>query len=178
MSLKSSFLTLSMKEQICLTIIVLNLFCLLVILSICGSLSYEFLKEDYYQKKIYFFNKYKEYIDSCFYFQNFCLLQYEEIIKRMQKQSFEFYRILAYYPITNLDNYANKVIIYEDSYHKNITDIKNILVYDPELYFLCYWEDNDLYLGCPLSREDFCPGMKDFLFFNYQAMANNIFFMI
>ena len=54
MSLKSSFLTLSMKEQICLTIIVLNLFCLLVILSICGSLSYEFLKEDYYQKKYIF----------------------------------------------------------------------------------------------------------------------------
>ena len=176
MSLKSSFLTLSMKEQICLTIIVLNLFCLLVILSICGSLSYEFLKEDYYQKKIYFFNKYKEYIDSCFYFQNFCLLQYEEIIKRVQKQSFEFYKIFEFYPITNLNNYTNKVIFYDDSSHKNIIDNQNIFTNDPELYFLCFWEDNNLFHGIPLHTSEFCPGMQIFLVKNYQPMANSMFF--
>ena len=176
MSLKSSFLTLSMKEQICLTIIVLNLFCLLVILSICGSLSYEFLKEDYYQKKIYFFNKYKEYIDSCFYFQNFCLFQYEEIIKRVQKQSFEFYKIFEFYPITNLNNYTNKVIFYDDSSHKNIIDNQNIFTNDPELYFLCFWENNNLYYGTPLLTSEFCPGMQIFLVNNYQPMANSMFF--
>ena len=176
MSLRSSFLTLSMKEQICLTIIVLNLFCLLVILSICGSLSYEFLKEDYYQKKIYFFNKYKEYIDSCFYFQNFCLLQYEEIIKRVQKQSFEFYKIFEFYPITNLNNYTNKVIFYDDSSHKNIIDNQNIFTNDPELYFLCFWEDNNLFHGIPLHTSEFCPGMQIFLVKNYQPMANSMFF--
>ena len=44
MNLKAKFLTLSMKEQICITIIVLDLFCILVLLSICGSLAHEILK--------------------------------------------------------------------------------------------------------------------------------------
>ena len=87
MGLKSRFLTISIKEQICITIIFLNLFCILVILFICCSFTYEIIKEDYKQKKFYFYDKYKDYIESCFYFKNFCLLQYEEIIRRMQKQS-------------------------------------------------------------------------------------------
>ena len=53
MSIKSRFLTLSMKEQICLAIIFLTLFCISVILCIFGSLSYEILKADYNQKKLF-----------------------------------------------------------------------------------------------------------------------------
>jgi len=86
MSLKSKFLTLQIKNQICIAIIVLNLFCILVILSIFGSLAYQILKEDFKQKRLYFYEKYKEYIESCFYLQNFYLLQYEELVKRIQLQ--------------------------------------------------------------------------------------------
>ena len=75
MSLQTSFLTLSIKEQICILIIFLTLFSIIVILCLCCSFSYEILKEDYKQKKLYFFDKYKDYIESCFYFQNFFLLQ-------------------------------------------------------------------------------------------------------
>ena len=74
MNLKAKFLTLSMKEQICITIFALYLFCILVLLSICCSLAYEILKEDFNQKKLYFYDKYKQYFESCFYFQNFCIL--------------------------------------------------------------------------------------------------------
>ena len=90
MSLQSKFLTLSIKRQICITIIILTIFSIFVILSLICAFSYEILKEDYKQKKLYFFNKYKEYVESCFYYQNFCLLQYEEIIKRMQSQICNF----------------------------------------------------------------------------------------
>ena len=55
MDLKSFFLTLSMKEQLCITIIGLTILCILVIVSICGSLAYEFLKDVHRQKKLFFF---------------------------------------------------------------------------------------------------------------------------
>ena len=84
MSLKSKFLTLPIKNQICIAIITLTLFCIVSILSIFGSLAHQILKEDFKQKRLYFYVKYQEYIESCFYFQNFCLLQYEELIKRIQ----------------------------------------------------------------------------------------------
>ena len=90
------FLTLSIKDQICLTIIALNIFCLVVILAVFCSLIYEIFKEDYRQKKLYFYDKYKDYIESCFYFQNFCLLQYEEIVRRMQKHSFKYLQVFSH----------------------------------------------------------------------------------
>ena len=58
MSLSTRFLNLSMKEQICITIILLTLFCILVILIVCGSLMYEILNKDYEQKKLYFYKRY------------------------------------------------------------------------------------------------------------------------
>ena len=54
MSLATCFLNLSMKEQICITIIALTLFCICVILIVCCSLIYEILNKDYDQKKLYF----------------------------------------------------------------------------------------------------------------------------
>jgi hypothetical protein len=68
MSISNIFVSLSIKQQICITIISLTLFCVLVILSICGSLAYEIIKEDIKQKKLYFYENYQEYIESCFYF--------------------------------------------------------------------------------------------------------------
>ena len=52
MCYKNKILTLPIKIQICIAIVALNLFCLLVILSICGSLAYEILIEDIKQKKL------------------------------------------------------------------------------------------------------------------------------
>ena len=105
MSIKSIFLTLSMREQICLTILFLSLFSVAVILCIIGSLSYEILKENYKYKKIFIYNIYKEYIESCFYFQSFNLLQYEELIKRSQKQIWAFYETLIIYSDILRQNY-------------------------------------------------------------------------
>ena len=125
MSLKARLLTLSIKEQIYITIILLNIFCILVVLLLGCPLSYEFLKEDYNQKKLFFLNKYKEYIDSCFYFQNFCLLQYEEMIRRMEKQAWHYHQsIYSYQNFTFFDNYFEVVLFYNDTRDKDITSEK------------------------------------------------------
>ena len=71
MNLKSIFLTLSMNEQICITILALNIFCALVILSICGSLAYEILKEDYRQKNYTFLKGIKTILNHAFIFKTF-----------------------------------------------------------------------------------------------------------
>ena len=101
MSLKSKFLTLPIKNQICIAIIVLNLFCILVIVSIFGSLAYQILKEDFKQKRLYFYEKYKEYIEACFYLQNFYLLQYHELINRIQLQMREILQAVSIYDYTS-----------------------------------------------------------------------------
>ena len=71
MNLKAKFLTLSMKEQICITIIALDLFCILVLLSICGSLAYEILKEDFNQKNYIFMRNIKNILKVVFIFTIF-----------------------------------------------------------------------------------------------------------
>ena len=86
MSVPSSFLTLSIKEQLWITILILTIFSFLVILVLPGSFSYEILMEDYKRKKKFFYNEYMEYIHACFYFHNFNILKYEELVKRMAKQ--------------------------------------------------------------------------------------------
>ena len=131
MSLSSRFLNLSIKEQILITIIGLTFFCILSILIICCSLIYEILKKDYEQKKIYFYKRYKEYIESSFYFQNFYLMQYEEIIHRMQKQSWRIQQSVSIYrssmPLQPLTDYLKYIKFMDDESLLNFTysDLNN-----------------------------------------------------
>ena len=111
MSLSTRFLNLSMKEQICISIILLTLFCILVILIVCCSLMYEILNKDYEQKKNFFYKKYKEYIESTFYFQNFYIMQYEEIIHKMQKEMWRIRQsITIYQNFIPLQNHSDYII--------------------------------------------------------------------
>ena len=125
MSLKSKFLTLSIKEQVCITIVALTFFCILVTLGICCTLIYEFFKDNYRTKKLYFYNKYKDYIESSFYFHNFCFLRYEEVLRRIQKQVWKYHQtIFSFKGFTMFDNYSDAIVNYNDSIHKNISLIK------------------------------------------------------
>ena len=145
MSIQSSFLTLSIKDQICILIIFLTLFSITVILCLCCSFSYEILKEDYNQKKLYFYDTYKEYIESCFYFQNFILLQYEEVIKRMQKQIWKFHQSSKTYQIQT--NFYNKdpyivegfVMFLHENITKKYTSYNNII-----LFLACFYNYNGI----------------------------------
>lgn len=139
MNLKSNYLTLSMKEQICFAIVLLTAFSILVILSLVCTFCYEIFKEDYKQKKLYFYDKFKEYIEVCFYFQNFCLLQYEEIIKRLQLQVSKFQRnSTTFYNLTTnfgISTAANYVQDFNPEIHKNISENNDYL------FFFCYNEN-------------------------------------
>jgi len=161
MSLKSKFLTLPIKNQICIVIIALNIFCILSILSIFGSLAYQILKEDINQKRLYFYEKYKEYIESCFYFQNFCLLQYEELIKRIQLQIKELLKVGVIY------NYTYNINMHIMDKFKTIEFNQDYLIDNFEQE-----EDNDfLYYNC-FDEEDVCLLIKNDVMLQYNALSS------
>ena len=170
MSLKSRFLTLSMKEQIYITIILLTFFCILVVLTICCSLSYEFLKADYKKKELYFFNKYKEYLESYYYFQNFYLLQYEELVKRVQKQAWKFHQSLQIYTNpTIFDDYSEAVLDYYEERDKNIMVGKTNMNYS-KLFLLCY-----IYQNNKATNEHICNSLHSKTLDAYQSLSNSLF---
>lgn len=158
MNLKIWFLTLSIKKQIYITIIVLNIFCILVIIAIFGSLAYEILKEEYKQKKLYFYNKYEDYIESCFYFQNYYFLQYEEIIKKMQKQIWENHKSFIKYPINSNFIISSNIIEninYDPIKLINITQKKSNSINKYILYNFCFSEIPNTCENISINLNDF-----------------------
>ena len=169
MSLQSRFLTLSMKEQIYITIIILTIFCILVVISICCSLSYEFLKDDYKKKQLYFYNKYKDYLDSCYYFHNIYLLQYEEIVKRMQKQTWKYVQVLYIYTNNTIfDDYSEALLIYDDSRDQKISSVKTDKNYS-ELFVLNYAQIPESYEG-----NNQYETLYNYTLYEYQSLSNSI----
>ena len=164
MTIKSSFLSLSMREQVCITIVILTILSILVVLCLSCTFCYEILKEDYKLKKLYFYDKFKEYIELCFYFQNFCLLQFEELVKRMQLQFYKFNRNAstantAYDFQSNFDfDESNSVVDFDLELHKNISDNNDLL------FFSCF---NNV--------ENICKEMKNLTIKNYLPFSSMIF---
>ena len=165
MSLASRFLNLSMKEQICITIIALTLFCIGVILIVCCSLIYEILDKDYEQKKLYFYKRYKEYIESVFYFQSFYLMQYEEIIHRMQKQTWRMEQSISIYKnFQPIQDYGNYIINMTEESQYNFTELISKKQKDTPYFYIISYSSNSSY-------QEY---VKDFSLVNYQTFANSI----
>ena len=162
MSIHSRFLTLSIKEQVCLTIFLLTVFSVLVILCLPCSFSYEILREDYKKKKRFFYNEYKEYIEACFYYQGYNLLKYEEIIKRMLKEADKYstrgglFEYKTDFKEEYNDQFPVRDLFYNESKEdENRTDI---------LYFYCFNEDKDR-----------CKEVKESLKNKYESLYSLIF---
>ena len=165
MSLASRFLNLSMKEQICITIIALTLFCICVILIVCCSLIYEILDKDYEQKKLYFYKRYKEYIESVFYFQSFYLMQYEEIIHRMQKQTWRMEQSVSIYNnFQPLQNYSKYIINMTEESKYNFTELTLKKQKDTAYFYIISYSSDS-------SNQSF---VKYFSLKNYQTFAYSI----
>ena len=145
MSVPSQFLTLSIKEQLFITILILTIFSVIVILCLPGSFSYEILMEDYKKKKKFFYKEYRDYIQACFYFQSFTILKYEEIIKRMAKQMFKY---------SQSENIFNTTSDFKDTY----TDTYPV----QDLFYNNENDTNILYKYCFNSDEN-CEESKDIL---------------
>ena len=154
MSIPSGFLTLSIKTQIWITILILTVFSFLVILVLPGSFSYEILMEDYKRKKKFFYNEYLEYIQATFNFQSFKILKYEEIIKRMAKQIYKYsLRESLYEYQTDLQTNTKVENISENTNNEN-----------DQLYFYCYNNDSSI-----------CQDYKDKLINKYESLDGLIF---
>ena len=136
MNIKTKFLALSMRQQIPFTIIILTIFSVIVILSIAGPLIFEALKEDYQLKKNFFYKKYKRYIEACFFYQNYCLLKYEEIIKRIQKQILVFNTASVNFGEIYRMKQEHYEVLEEKVVKYNSTKISNEI--NDTLYYLCY----------------------------------------
>ena len=156
-------MTLSIKEQVFIIILISTIFSLIVILCLPCSFSYEILKKDYKRKKKYFYKKYKDYIESCYYYQGYTLLKYEEIIKRMLKEAMK-YSIregLFNYKSEFMEEYTEqnpvRDLYYnsEDENDNNRTDI---------LYYYCFNENAEL-----------CSKTKDGLKNLYDSLYSLIF---
>ena len=161
MSVPSKFLTLSIKEQLFITILLLTIFSVIVILCLPGSFSYEILMEDYKKKKKFFFLEYKEYIQACFYFQSFTMLKYEEIIKRMAKQIYKYSR---------RENIFETESDFKDSYSENYP-VQDLL-YNNEndnniLYKYCFNTDEN----CELYKDKLLEKLQN----KYESLNGLIF---
>ena len=169
MSLQTKFLTLSIKGQISITIIALTFFCIFVILGIYCTLFYECLEVDYKAKKLYFHNKYKDYIESCFYFQNFYFLKYEEILRRIRRQAWKYHQtIFSFTKFSMFDNYSEAVLNYNDSIHKNISKEKtNENNY--KLFLLSYLQTGNAIKDMYIYKE-----IYENTLYSYQTLENLI----
>ena len=161
MSVPSQFLTLSIKEQLFITILILTIFSVIVILCLPGSFSYEILMEDYKKKKKFFYKEYRDYIQACFYFQSFTMLKYEEIIKRMAKQMYKYSRSENIFNTTSdfKDTYTDTYPV-QDLFYNNENDT-NIL------YKYCFNSDEN----CEESKDILLAKLQD----RYESLNGLIF---
>ena len=166
MSLSSRFLNLSIKEQICISIILLTLFCILVILIVCCSLLYEILNKDYEQKKIYFYKKYKQYMESSFYYQSYHLMQYEDILHQIQKQIWNVQQSVVIYNTSKpIQNFSDYII--------NMTNISSINFTQLDLKDS---KENPFLYVISLSNSSYVQEyLKNFALNNYQLFSKSLF---
>jgi len=144
MDIKSYFLHLSLKQQVIIVIIVLTIYSVFVIVSFSCSFFYEVIKKDYNNKKLYFYDRYKDFIESCFFYHNFYLMQYEEIIKRMQRQTYSYHQKARYYNFTNNFNTnmsESKVLVFDPNDYEN-DYTKAIYKESENLFYYCYYESS------------------------------------
>ena len=162
MSLLSRFLTLSIRDQVCFTIVILTVFSFLVIICLPCSFSYQILREDYKQKKRFFYNEYKEYIEAAFYYQGYNLLKYEEIIKRMLKEAFKYsIREDDFEYKTDFQEKYNDQFPVRDLFYNETNDDENR---NDILYYHCWNEDKVQ-----------CQTIKENLINKYESLYSLIF---
>ena len=143
MNIKKKFLTLSIKHQITLVIILISSLCLLSILGLFSLYSNIIINIQSRKRKEYYFKRYKEVIDSKVRFQTFLLYQYEQLIKGFNSQ-------IYYYGLSKDDLY-DTMINYKDDLIKNYDETTEE-DYDPDLpddkkvYYLYSFSD-DVYMN-------------------------------
>ena len=143
MNFKQKLLTLSIKYQISILIILLSILCLLFVLGLFHLYTNIIINMQKRKRKEYFYRRYKELIDSKIRFQTFLLYQYEQLIKGFNSQ-------IYYYGLSKNDLY-DTMINYKDDLIKNYEetteeDYDPDLPDDEKLYYLYSFSD-DIYMN-------------------------------
>ena len=117
MSIMEKFLQMEIRQQIRLTIYMIS-FCSTIFFSglfICYS--YEILIQSYFQEKQYFLDMKSAESSGIMFFQNINLLLYEETIKLMINQVFNYFYAKQFYINNSIfnDSYLNEHIFYYNS---------------------------------------------------------------
>jgi len=143
MNFKQKLLTLSIKYQISIVIILLSFLCLLFVLGLFHLYTNIIINMQKRKRKEYFYRRYKDIIDSKIRFQTFLLYQYEQLIKGFNSQ-------IYYYGLSKNDLY-DTMINYKDDLIKNYEDTTEEdynpdLPDDEKLYYLYSFSD-DIYMN-------------------------------
>ena len=143
MNYKQKLLTLSIKYQISIVIILLSVLCLLFVLGLLHLYTNIIISMQKRKRKEYFYGRYKELLHSKIRFQTFLLYQYEQIIKGFNSQ-------IYYYGVSKNDLY-DTMINYKDDLIKNYEetteeDYDPNLPDDEKLYYLYSFSD-DIYMS-------------------------------
>ena len=143
MNYKQKLLTLSIKYQISIVIILLSVLCLLFVLGLLHLYTNIIISMQKRKRKEYFYGRYKELLHSKIRFQTFLLYQYEQIIKGFNSQ-------IYYYGVSKNDLY-DTMINYKDDLIKNYEetteeDYDPNLPDDEKLYHLYSFSD-DIYMS-------------------------------
>ena len=143
MNFKQKLLTLSIKYQISIVIILLSFLCLLFVLGLFHLYTNIIINMQKRKRKEYFYRRYKDIIDSKIRFQTFLLYQYEQLIKGFNSQ-------IYYYGLSKNDLY-DTMINYKDDLIKNYEDTieedyNPDLPDDEKLYYLYSFSD-DIYMN-------------------------------
>ena len=143
MNFKQKLLTLSIKYQISIVIILLSILCLSFVLGLFHLYTNIIINMQRSKRKEYFYQRYKDIIDSKIRFQTFLLYQYEQLIKGFNSQ-------IYYYGLSKNDLY-DTMINYKDDLIKNYEetteeDYDPNLPDDEKLYYLYSFSD-DIYMN-------------------------------
>ena len=137
MNIKQQFLTLSIRHQITLSIIVLTLTCLLLCLSVLSLYANIMTNILALKRKEYFYQKYQDIVESEIKFQSMLLYQHEHLIKGFNSQ-------IYYYGLSQDDLYDTKIKYEKDliKTYEETTEMDYENSKDNFVYYIKYFSDN------------------------------------
>ena len=138
MNFKQKFLTLSIRHQISIIIIILSFLCLFLIIALFSLYTNIIINMQCRKRRQFYFEKYKNVISCEIEFQSFLLYQYEQIIKTFNSQVYHYGNSLNDLYDTMVSYSQNKVKDYRETTDK---DYNRFNIENPTYFLLSFSND-------------------------------------
>ena len=152
MSLKKLFLTLSLKTQIYFALFSITITCIFFTFSFVLILTKESISSKKISKKKYYYELQHKIITANIFFQNICILQYEQMTKMMNTQIYHFgttyTKIIRKGMSKGEFSKRYSPSIYEEELNKS--KLENYII----LYYHCYSSSYETLFGMILNLID------------------------